>query len=62
VFFGLLGSHGDHVADFVGAAEYTTLLTAGLVALAFALAFLLPQRARAHEAPPAPAQLDPAFA
>jgi EmrB/QacA subfamily drug resistance transporter len=48
LFFGLIGSRPE-LADFVGAAEETTLVTAGLIAVAFAIGFLLPGRARAPE-------------
>jgi MFS family permease len=48
VFFGRLGSYTT--ADFVGAAEVTMLVTVGLLAVAFALGFLLPAHAREPEA------------
>ena len=51
LFFGLLGSHVDRAADFVAASEPTILVTVALLATAFAIAFLLPRHARAHEAP-----------
>jgi EmrB/QacA subfamily drug resistance transporter len=49
LFFGLLGTHADHVRDFLSAAEITTLATVGLIVIASGLAFLLPERARASE-------------
>jgi EmrB/QacA subfamily drug resistance transporter len=52
VFFSVVGSR-PRTADFVRAAEHVTLISFGLVALAFALGFLLPRRARAAEAPTA---------
>jgi EmrB/QacA subfamily drug resistance transporter len=55
LFFGLIGSQ-PQLGDFVGAAEETTLVTAGLLAIAFLIAFLLPGRSRPHAAP------EPAFA
>lgn len=45
IFFGLLGSKGD----FLNAAEQTTLVAAGLIALAFLIGFLLPKKARPQE-------------
>jgi EmrB/QacA subfamily drug resistance transporter len=44
MFFALVGS-GD-VHDFLGAAQWTALVTAALLAAAFAVAFWLPRRAR----------------
>jgi hypothetical protein len=57
VFFGLLGTYADRTLDFVNAAETTALITVGLLALAFAIGFLLPKRARPqeHGAVPEPA-------
>jgi EmrB/QacA subfamily drug resistance transporter len=55
LFFGLVGS-GHELTAFVGAVEETMLVTAGLLAVAFAIGFLLPGRARAPHAP------EPAFA
>jgi EmrB/QacA subfamily drug resistance transporter len=52
-FFGALGSQPDRAGDFLHAAQLTTLLSIGLLALAFALGFLMPKRAKAHEAAPA---------
>ena len=49
VFFGLLGSHADHTRDFVAAAQQTTLVTVGLIALAFLVGFMLPGEPRAQE-------------
>jgi MFS family permease len=50
VFFGALGSHAVR-ADFVSAAELTTLITIGLIAAAFAVSYLLPRKARQPHAP-----------
>jgi MFS family permease len=47
VFFGAVDT-GIDVESFVGAARQVTLLTVGLTVAAFAMAFLLPKRARAH--------------
>jgi EmrB/QacA subfamily drug resistance transporter len=49
LFFGLLGSHVDRAADFVAASGPTILVTVALLAAAFAIGFLLPKHARAHE-------------
>lgn len=54
-FFGQLGSSTDHVADFLHAAEVTTLITVGLVGLAIAVGFLLPKGARMGYTAPEPA-------
>jgi EmrB/QacA subfamily drug resistance transporter len=54
VFFGALGASADRGQDFLGAAELTTLITVGLLAVAFAIGFLMPKHAR--EAVPAPAE------
>jgi MFS family permease len=51
VFFGLLGAGTGHALDFVNAAQWTALLTAGLLACAFVIAFRLPRRARELSAP-----------
>jgi hypothetical protein len=51
VFFGLLGSHAERTRDFLAAAETTTLITVGLVALAIVVGFLLPARPRMAHAP-----------
>ena len=58
IYFGLLGTHADRATDFVAAAQVTTVVTAGLAVLAFALAFALPRHARRQapaEAVPVPA-------
>jgi EmrB/QacA subfamily drug resistance transporter len=49
LFFGLVGEHVG-AAEFVAASEPTILATVALLAAAFAIAFLLPKHARAHEA------------
>jgi len=49
IFFGALGSHADHTRDFLGAAQLTTLITVGLVAVAVAIGFLLPKRTRSGD-------------
>jgi MFS family permease len=49
VFFGALGSHAVR-ADFISAAELTTLITVGLIAAAFAVSYLLPRQARQPQA------------
>jgi hypothetical protein len=46
IFFGLLGAHASHALDFLDAARWTALVSAGLLACAFAIAFRLPRRAR----------------
>ncbi len=46
IFFALAGGHGRHVPVYLGAAEWTALATAGLLACSFAVAFGLPRRAR----------------
>ena len=51
-FFGALGSQPDRAGDFLHAAQLTTLLSVGLLALAFAIGFLMPKRAKGHEAAP----------
>ena len=63
IFFGIVGdAHG--AGEFVDAAETTSIVTLGLVALAFATVFLLPRKPRAEvHAPAAPAVgPEPAFA
>jgi EmrB/QacA subfamily drug resistance transporter len=68
IFFGIVGA--EHAAAvFVDAAQTTSLVTIGLIALAFVTGFSLPRRPRADEAPaaaePATAPLigpEPAFA
>lgn len=52
VFFTAVGSIPS-AESFLGASRQVTLITLGLTVLAFAIGFLLPKRARAHE--PAPA-------
>jgi EmrB/QacA subfamily drug resistance transporter len=52
LFFGLLGSRAHHAADFVHAAEITTLVAVGLLLLAGALSTAMPRHARAPQAPP----------
>ncbi len=47
IFFGVVGSQVD-VESFLSAARHVTLLTVGLTVAAFAMAFLLPKRAREH--------------
>jgi EmrB/QacA subfamily drug resistance transporter len=51
VFFGLLGAHADRTRDFVAAAQTTTLITVGLIAVAIVVGFLLPKQARVPHAP-----------
>ena len=46
VFFGLVGTKAVHAQTFVHAAEWTSLLTVGLLAGAFAIAFRLPRKAQ----------------
>jgi hypothetical protein len=58
LFFDLLGADADLPA-FLHAAERTTLVTAALIAAAFALAFLLPRAAR-EQARPVEADMVPA--
>jgi EmrB/QacA subfamily drug resistance transporter len=50
VFFGAIGSHAAR-ADFLSAAELTTLITVGLIAAAFAVSHLLPKQARQPHVP-----------
>jgi EmrB/QacA subfamily drug resistance transporter len=60
IFFGIAGE--AHTAgEFVAAAETTSVVTIGLIALAFATAFLLPRRPREQGHAPAVAP-EPAFA
>jgi EmrB/QacA subfamily drug resistance transporter len=47
VYFGVLGAGA--IEDFVAAAQVTTVVTGALTAVAFVLAFALPQHARAPE-------------
>ena len=51
IFFALAGGHGGHVPVYLGAAEWTALATAGLLACSFVVAFGLPRRAREQGAP-----------
>jgi len=48
MFFGMVGGGAGRTVD---AAQTTTLVTVGLIAAAFAIAFLLPRRARTQHAP-----------
>ena len=57
LFFGLLGAGRLH--DFVGAAEWTALVTVALLACAFVVGFWLPRRAREMAAPDSPATAVP---
>jgi MFS family permease len=61
VFFGALGSHAAR-ADFVSAAELTTLITVGLIALAFVVSQLLPKQARQPHAAADFGDAEPAMA
>jgi hypothetical protein len=56
VFFGALGSHAGHERDFLHAAELTTLIAVGLLAVAFVIGFLMPKQAKGQEATPAPGE------
>jgi EmrB/QacA subfamily drug resistance transporter len=60
VFFGALGSVAGHERDFLHAAELTTLITVGLLAIAFAIGFLMPKHAKGHDG--AAASAEPALA
>jgi MFS family permease len=65
VFFGMVGSGRDHAGEFLHAAQVCSLLSVGLLAVAFALAFLLPRAARAMPgvaAEAAPGTAEPALA
>ena len=54
IFFGIVGA--EHAADvFIDAAQTTSLVTIGLIGLAFAAGFFLPRKPRAQEAHPEPA-------
>ena len=53
IFFALAGGRGGHVPVYLGAAEWTALATAGLLACSFVVAFGLPRRAREQGAPAA---------
>jgi EmrB/QacA subfamily drug resistance transporter len=61
VFFGALGPRAVR-ADFISAAELTTLITVGLIAAAFAVSYLLPRQARQPHAPADFAIAEPALA
>ncbi len=61
VFFAAAGTAGQ-AAGFLVASERVTLVTIGLTALAFALAFLLPRHARRPEQPTPAPQPEPAAA
>jgi EmrB/QacA subfamily drug resistance transporter len=61
VFFGALGSHAVR-ADFIDAAELTTLITVGLIAAAFAVSYLLPRQARQPHVPADFGVAEPALA
>jgi MFS family permease len=61
VFFGAIGPHAAR-ADFVSAAELTTLITVGLIAAAFAVSHLLPRQARQPHVPADFAGVEPALA
>ena len=52
IFFALLGTKAYHAQSFVGPAEWTALVTVGLLAFAFAIAFWLPARAREMDGAP----------
>jgi EmrB/QacA subfamily drug resistance transporter len=53
ILFGLIGSAGRPGQAFVGPAEWTLLITIALLAVAFALTFWLPRRARETGSEPA---------
>ena len=54
VFFGLVGGSGvGHSQAFVDAAQWTILLTVALLVVSFAVAYLLPRRAREQGHTPA---------
>src|SRR5215831_844274 len=46
IFFSVLNLRAGHAATFVSAAQWTTLVTVGLLASAFVIGFWLPRRAR----------------
>ncbi|HWI72135.1 MAG TPA: MFS transporter [Baekduia sp.] len=55
LFFGLLGARADHVADFLHAAQISTLVSVGLLLVAGALSLAMPRHARtAQPAAPRP--------
>ncbi len=60
IFFGLLGTSAGHALAFVGAAQWTALVTVALLACSFAIAFWLPRRARQLPGPAADAGQAPA--
>jgi EmrB/QacA subfamily drug resistance transporter len=60
IFFGVLGTAAGHALAFVGAAQWTALVTVALLACSFAIAFRLPRRARQMDAPAADAEVGPA--
>ena len=51
LFFGLLGAHAGHVADFVAAARTTLAVVVGLIAVGFVVAFGLPRHAKGQGEP-----------
>jgi MFS family permease len=56
VFFSLLGGHGQHAQVFSSAAQWTAVLTVGLLVASFVVAFWMPRRGREQvEIPMAPA-------
>jgi EmrB/QacA subfamily drug resistance transporter len=56
VFFSLLGGHGQHAQVFSSAAQWTAVLTVGLLIASFVVAFWMPRRAREQvDIPMAPA-------
>jgi MFS family permease len=56
IFFGLLGA--GQASDFVGAAQWTAMVTIALLGCAFVIAFALPPRAREMGAPSAADRAD----
>jgi EmrB/QacA subfamily drug resistance transporter len=62
IFFALTNGHGSHVPAYLGAAEWTTLATVGLLVISFAVAFWLPRRAREMGMPEVSADGDTAAA
>jgi EmrB/QacA subfamily drug resistance transporter len=56
IFFSVLGGAGGHRPSFTGAAEWTVLVTIGLLAVAFVAGFWLPRRARAMAGTPTAAE------
>jgi hypothetical protein len=51
IFFVLTNGRGGHVPAYLGAAEWTTLATVGLLVISFVVSFWLPRRAREMGAP-----------